>query len=414
MNPSRRLPLAALALHAADQTCLAALPLIAAVGLGAGPGMIGALIAAQGAAWLLVSLPAGAWLDRTGREAALRRALIAAGLGFLLAYMLHAHPAGLALGAFAGSGAVVVGVLAVAALVPGWTPPAGRPAANARIELARGAATLLAAPLAGACAGAGWPAAALLFAAAFATAGTWAMRGLPPRVPAMPASVARPGPHPGLARAVQEGARFAWAEPHLRALTLCAVFWNMGFFALLAVVVPLGLGPLGLTPAQVGLAMGGYGAGLMLGALVAARVLRLLPPGLVLAMGPGITLVAVALLWSGLLHPFVRLAAAQFLIGFGPMLWQVTQTTLRQAVTPSALLGRVGATLQVAVFGVRPLGALAGGALGAWAGPQAGLALATLGFALSVAMVMRRPIRGLREFPDEAILSTGGRPAHTG
>jgi hypothetical protein len=79
--------------------------------------------------------------------------------------------------------------------------------------------------------------------------------------------------------------------------------------------------------------------------------------------------------------------AAQFLLGVGPMLWLVCQTGLRQVVTPPALLGRVGAALQVAIYGVRPLGALAGGALAAAAGPEAAILLAALAFALSVAVV---------------------------
>ncbi|MBR0668524.1 MFS transporter, partial [Roseomonas hellenica] len=63
-------------LHAADQLTLAALPLIATLTLGAGPGMVGALVAAQGAAWLLVSLPAGVLVDRKPRARVLRGAAL--------------------------------------------------------------------------------------------------------------------------------------------------------------------------------------------------------------------------------------------------------------------------------------------------------------------------------------------------
>ncbi len=393
MNASHRLALATLALQGADQTVLAALPLIVAVGLGAGPGLTGALVAAQGAAWLLVSLPAGAWLDQAGRAWALGLAVPAAALGFGLAFLAQGSILGLAMGSFLGSGAVVVGVLAVAALVPGHVAPPGRPGANARIEMARGLGTLVAAPLAGVCAAQGAPGLALLLAAGIAALGLAATQGLPKDLQAPP------GPRPALLPAIRAGARFVRTEPHLRAIAACAVFWNIGFFALVAIAVPLALGPLGLSPAETGLALGGYGAGLLLGAALAPRVLRLLPPGWVLVLGPSITLLAVALLWMPWVPGIARLTLAQGLIGFGPMLWQVTQTTLRQAVTPPELLGRVGASLQVAVFGVRPLGALAGGALGAWGGPWAGLALATLCFALSVLVVLRPPLRTLRRFP---------------
>ena len=50
------------------------------------------------------------------------------------------------------------------------------------------------------------------------------------------------------------------------------------------------------------------------------------------------------------------------------MLWAICQTTVRQLVTPLTLQGRVNATVQTATYGVRPLGALAGGTLAAHAG----------------------------------------------
>ncbi len=70
-----------------------------------------------------------------------------------------------------------------------------------------------------------------------------------------------------------------------------------------------------------------------------------------------------------------------FLVGFGPMMWLVCQTTVRQLVTPPApLMGRVNATVQTAIYGVRPLGR-AGGA--AWWRAQAGLQAALLLIAAS-------------------------------
>jgi hypothetical protein len=81
------------------------------------------------------------------------------------------------------------------------------------------------------------------------------------------------------------------------------------------------------------------------------------------------------------------------------MLWQIAQTSLRHSVTPAGLLGRVGATVQVAVFGVRPLGALAGGALAAWQGPEAAVWLAAFGFLVSLLVLLRSPLPQLRALP---------------
>lgn len=77
----------------------------------------------------------------------------------------------------------------------------------------------------------------------------------------------------------------------------------------------------------------------------------------------------------------------------------MAQTSLRQSVTPAGLLGRVGAVMQVAVFGVRPLGALAGAALAAWTGPMAALWLAAAGFVLSLLAVAASPLAPLRALP---------------
>ena len=80
MKPFTALLGAAAGTHAADQLALATLPLTATLVLGAGPGILGLLVAAQSAAWLLVTLPAGAWVDRMPR-----RTLLIVGLGLGLA-----------------------------------------------------------------------------------------------------------------------------------------------------------------------------------------------------------------------------------------------------------------------------------------------------------------------------------------
>ena len=78
MKPFTALLGAAAGTHAADQMALATLPLTATLVLGAGPDLLGLLVAAQSAAWLLVSLPAGTWIDRMPRR---RMLIVALALG---------------------------------------------------------------------------------------------------------------------------------------------------------------------------------------------------------------------------------------------------------------------------------------------------------------------------------------------
>ncbi len=388
-----RLPLAFAALHGADQLSLAALPLIATLALGAGPGLAGVLLAAQGAAWLIVSLPAGVLADRQDRARLLRAGALLAACGFTAAALVAGQPAALAAAAFTGAAGVVLAALAIFALLPGMVAREALPAANARLELGRAVSTLAAPPLAGLLAEAGLPVAALGLAALVALLAGFAAGPL--RAPALPAAS-----RPALGAAIAEGARFVLAEPRLRAIMLAAIAWNAGFFALMAVAAPFALGPLGLDARLVGLALGAYGAGLVAGALAALRLGRALPIGALLVAGPALSVAGAAALLAA--PGFATLAACMALLGFGPMLWQVAQTSLRQAVAPAALLGRVGAVMQVAVFGVRPLGALAGAALAVAQGPEASLLLAFAGFALSLLAVVASPLALLRRLPAPA------------
>jgi predicted MFS family arabinose efflux permease len=387
--PLPRLALAAFAAHAADQLVLAAIPLFAAVTLGLGAAELGALVAAQSAAWLVVSLPAGAWTDRMPRRALMVRGLGVAALGFAAAWAAArvGLVPGLAFASFVATAGVVAFALAAFAAVPAHAGTTKLQVANAKLELARAVATLGAAPLAGWLAAAA-PDAGFALAALLAAGGALLARALPP-------DAAPGGTRPPLVQAVREGAAFVAREKLLRAVALCAIFWNTGFFALMAGFVPHALA-LGLSAQGVGLALGAYGAGLVLGALSTGFAAQKFRPGTLLLFGPAASALGIALVLAATLSPLLLLSAGMFLFGYGPMLWQVTQTALRQVVAPPALLGRVGATLQVAVFGVRPLGALAGGGASAAFGTAAAPALAALLFAASLAAVLASPLPRLR------------------
>lgn len=398
MSPTlNRLAVAHAASQAADQLALAAMPLIATLALGLGPGPVAVLIAAQSAAWLLVSLPAGAIVDRAEK----RRLMVAAPLLGAAAFLgstvaaFQEMPLSMGLLAACGTAGTVVFALAAQASVPALVGAVTLfPAANARLELARAIGTLAAPAVAGLLAVTVAPAAGLAAAAIAALAAAavgWS------GVPALPPA---PSDRPPLARAIREGAAFFAAHPLLRGIGLCAITFNLAFMALTAVFVPYALARLGLDAAGAGTALAGYGAGLIAGALLGGRALAALPTGAVLVIGPAGGCVAGMLLLAAPALPGLAVPlTAWFLLGATPMLWNVAQTSLRQAVTPPALLGRVAATMQVAVFGVRPLGALAAGAIAATAGLGAAVAVATVGFALATLVVVMTPLVRLRALP---------------
>jgi len=380
--------------HAADQVAMAALPLTVVIGLGAGAEMVGLLLAVQAAAWLLCSLPAGVLVDHAPRRTALLLAagLNVAGLGLAFAGSRAGWLPLLGLGVFIASAGVVLYVLVAGSAVPDLVAREAMPRANARLELCRAVVTLLAAPVVGGLAATGWLDAAYGLAMALAVLGLAALSRLPRRA-AEPRS-----DRPGLAAQLREGAGFVLSQPLLRGIGLCAIFWNMGFFALMAGFVPFALNVLALDPGRVGLVQGGYGAGLLGGAALAPWCMRRLGPNAVLVIGPGVSVLAPVLLALAPAQGLALPMAAQFLIGFGPMMWLVCQVSIRQAVTPLAMLGRVGATLQVAIYGVRPIGALAGGWL-AGMNPTWGIGLAGALFAASTAAVLGSKLVALRAIP---------------
>jgi predicted MFS family arabinose efflux permease len=401
MKPFTALLGAAAGTHAADQLALATLPLTATLVLGAGPGALGLLVAAQSAAGLLLSLPAGAWIDRMPRRTLL---IVALGLGLAASvFAVAAAAAGivslLGVAAFVGASGTVVYVLTSISLLPSLVPPADLSRANARLELARAIVSLAAPFVAGLLAqllSPTWGYALAALGAALALACVLAL----PKAPAPTSGAQRPA----FVASIQTGARFVVRHELLRGIGLCAVFWNFAFFALLAVWAPLALGPLGLDPAHMGLAQSAYGAGLILGALVAPVSARRLPPLATLIFGPAVSVIAAGLLLaaapSG--NGFAYAAAGHFLVGFGPMLWLICQITVRQLVTPAPLMGRVNATMQTAIYGVRPLGALAGGFVAAQAGLHGALLLIAAAFALSTLVIVLSPLARLRVLPEPA------------
>ena len=402
MKPFTALFGAAAGTHAADQLALATLPLTATLVLGAGPDVLGLLVAAQSAAWLLISLPAGAWIDRMPRRTLL---IVGLGLGLLASIVaVAAAAAGIAtllgVAAFVGASGTVVYVLTSVSLLPSLVPADDLSRSNARLELARAVVSLAAPFVAGLLAQLLSPTRGYALAALGAALALACILALP-KAPAPTTGAQRPS----FVASIQAGARFVVRHELLRGISLCAICWNFAFFALLAIWAPLALGPLGLDPAHMGLAQSAYGAGLILGALVAPISARRLPPFATLIFGPVVSVIAAGLfLVASSADPsvsgFACAAAGHFLVGFGPMLWLICQITVRQLVTPAPLMGRVNATLQTAIYGVRPLGALAGGLVAAHAGLHAALLLVAAAFALSTLVIVLSPLARLRALPE--------------
>ena len=386
-----------LAAQAAEQVSLAAVPIVAVLALNAGPGEIGLLNTAQSLPFLLLSIPLGLLADRSSR----RRLMVAAEAlrALSLAGLLAATASGqlslalLAVLGFVGASGTVGFSVAAPALVPALVPRALLGVANSRLELARSAAFAAGPAAAGAVVSWAGASTAFLLATMLSALAVALLLRLPepPRTPAPPR-------HPWLE--LKDGGRLVWGHALLRPILLTAVAWNLSWFVLQAAYVPYALRMLGLSAQAVGFTLASYGAGMVIGALAAPRFLAALPFGTVVVVGPVVSVAAMATMVATLLWPSGVLAGlAFFLFGMGPILWTISSTTLRQTVTPQALLGRVSSIFLTVNMGARPLGAALGGLVGAQWGAGACLVLALAGFVVQAALIFASPVRRLQRLP---------------
>lgn len=393
-----RLALSNLAAQSAEQIGLAAAPLIAVVALGAGAGATGLLQAVLTLPFLLLSFPAGVLADRGSRRRLMAgaeavRALAFLAIPVLAAFGLLSLPM-LAMLGFLGATGTVAYSVAAPALIPALVPRADLARANGRIELARSLAAAAGPALAGLLVAWAGGDVAFALAAGLSVAAVMLLAGL--------VEPARPALPPRRFRAdIAEGARFVFGHTLLRPILLTAVFFNTAFFVLHGVYVPYAVRDLGLSAGAVGATLACYGIGMVVGALAAPRLARALPFGTVVAIGPICGVLAAVTMALTIWVPDPTLAAAAFfLFGAGPLVWTISTTTLRQTVTPEAMIGRTSAVLMTATFGARPIGAAIGAGVGAALGAPAAILVALICFAVQAAIILASPVPRLARLPD--------------
>lgn len=393
-----RLALSNLLAQSAEQLSLAAVPLVAVLLLQAGPGEIGLLASIQSLPFLLLSMPLGLLADRSSRARlmALAEALRALALLLLLALILtdRVSIAALTVIGFVAAVGTVAFSVAAPSLVPALVNADKLAHANGRLELARSAAYAAGPALAGALiAWTGAPTAFVL-SGMLSVAAVLCLRGI-----TEPTRAATPARHPLLE--LQDGARWVWKSDLLRPILFCSIVWNISWFMLQATYVPYAVHTLGLNASGVGMTLALYGAGMIVGALLAPRVIQALPFGQAILLGPYFSVLAAATMAMTLLWPVGWLAAlSYFLFGSGPIIWVITSTTLRQTVTPRAMIGRVSSINIVVSTGARPLGASLGGVLGVYFPVSVSLWCVVLGFALQALIISASRMRTLHKLPE--------------
>lgn len=378
-----------------------AAPLLAALVLAATPFQMGLLNAADTAAFLLVGLPAGAWVDRMRRRplmvsADLGRAVLLASIP--VAWWLHVLTLTQLILVGLGVGVLTVFFdVAYQSFLPALVSRDKLMEGNSKLQASQSVAFVSGPAIGGWLTQlAGGANAIGINSLGFLSSALclWRIRSVEPAI--------EPVADRHLRREIAEGLRFVFGNRSLVGIVGCTASANFSMNVMQSVSVLVLTRQLGASAGIVGLVLVGGGVGGVLGALCAGRIANWLGQGRtiwvsILVTSPFVLLVPLA--GRGWL---LSLFALGWLAeGFGGVVYNIAQVSYRQAICPDRLLGRMNASVRFMVWGTLPLGALVGGVLGNTIGIHATLWVGAVGILLSPLPVVLSPLRKLRDLPTE-------------
>jgi MFS family permease len=222
-------------------------------------------------------------------------------------------------------------------------------------------------------------------------------------------------PTPQLWGEVKEGIRWVVGHPWLRAIAACTGVSNFFSNVLYAIFVLYLVRSLHLSPLEIGvvLALGSVGA--IIGALLVARIQRRL------GVGPTI-LAAITICQSATFaiplaprsSPIPVLILGLASGNFANIVYNITQVSLRQAITPERLQGRMNAGMRWIVWGTIPLGGLAGGAIAQTYGLRTTLWIGAAGALLAILPIALTSVRTIQTLPGPSPHTTQSAPTTAG
>ncbi len=382
------------------QVTALAFPLAGALLLHASPTEMGLLGACGLLPYLVISLPAGGWIDRVRRRPILVASALTIALALLavpIAYVAGflSMPLLYLVALVTGTGGLIYD-MAAQSYLPTLIARENLVEGNSRLELSRSAAQVVGPGLGGALVAVFTAPLALLVNSVALLLTTVMLLFV--RTPEPPPHAA--GRRPGLWQEVREGLHLVFGNRIL--LSIAATMATYFFFDSMvqAVYILFVTRDLRLGAEQIGLILALGNIGFVPGALFAGRIGRRLGvgPALILAIGMSSVFGLLApLALPGLAFPMLVLSRLG--VAFGIPVFMINQISLRQSITPDRLLGRLTGTMKFVAIGVAPIGAFVGGALGSGIGVHAALALAALGSLSAVMWLVLSPVRLLREAP---------------
>ncbi len=378
-----------------------ALPLVAVLVLNAGASQMGLLTATILAPNLLFSLHFGAWIDRWGHR---RQAMIAADIA--RAVLMASIPVAYELGVLTFAYLLIVGFLSgtfsvlfyvsYSTLFTAIVPRERYVEANQLMHGSRAFSFVTGPSVGGVLVQSlSAPLALVADAASFVFSAFFLQRIT---VVEPPTEEAQPGQ-------IVSGARFIRRTPLLLASLLSTATINLFNLAFNALAILYATRELGVRPGVLGLVIGAGAIGGVIGAAVAGRISKKIGIGPTFVLGSFLfpaPLVLIPLAGGSMTTILTMLFLAELGSGFGVMLLDISIGSITQALVPDRLRARVAGSYMFVNNGVRPIGSLLGGALGAWIGVQPTLLVASLGSLLGVLFLIWSPAPRLRSLPETA------------
>jgi MFS family permease len=395
--------------HVGTQVSLVALPLLAVITLAATPFQTGLLTSAETLAFLLVGLPAGAWLDRMRRRPVMLIADVVRGV--LLLSVPLAWWAGVLTFAQLAVVALLVGLatvffdVAYQSYLPSLVGRSLLVDGNGKLESTRSLAQIGGPALGGGLVQLLSATTAVVVDSISYFLSALALGAIRTREPGP-----EPVEHPRLRSQIAEGLRFVLRHPLLRPITACTGTSNFFSGVTAAVEVIFMARQLGLSAGVIGLLFSAGGIGGVFGALTSSWWARRV------GQARTIWLVGVLTFPAALLVPLAEpgwrvslIFISGLFVGYGVVVYNVAQVSFRQAITPDRLLGRMNASVRFLVWGTLPLGGFVGGVLGEWIGIRGTLWVAAIGHLLALLWVVASPLCTMRDLPQPSDDATAGR-----
>lgn len=387
-----------------DEVSRIGLPLVAVLTLGADAEEMGYLTAVGLLPHLLFSLPAGVWLDRVRQR---RRLMIWADIG--RAALIASVPVAFVLGVLSIPQLYVVGFLTGALAVVfdlSWNTVfvavVNRERYVEAMSLLHGSRSMayVGGPAIG---GAlvqvlGAPMAMFADALSFLGSAGFLRRVVSPEPPIEPEEG-------GLRERLTAGLTFIFRDSIMRPTLLAAATINLFNFAFFALFILYATTELGVAPGILGLALGLGAVGGLLGAVVAARVGRRIGLGPAYALGClmfPVPLILVPVADVDMPMPLILalLFAAEFGAGLGVMILDINVGAIMSARIPDRIRSRSVGAFRFINYGVRPVGALLGGMLGAALGVREALFIVTIAASLGGLWLVGTHVLRLRDLPE--------------